>query len=167
MGYDSVLGSTIKLLARMIAGSLLVLPLMIQAGPESSTSPARKISPYHSVKLTESAKDYYTVAWGVDNLKVDHTASGNLIRFSYRVINPALAKSLGDNKATPQLYGLRSRAVLEIPVMDKIGQLRQTNTVEVGKEYWMVFSNKGNLVKLGDRVSVIIGSFHADGLVVE
>jgi hypothetical protein len=31
----------------------------------------------------------------------------------------------------------------------------------------MVFSNKGDLVKRGDRVNVIIGSFHADGMMVE
>jgi hypothetical protein len=30
-----------------------------------------------------------------------------------------------------------------------------------------VFSNKGNLVKRGDRVNVMIGAFHADGLMVE
>jgi len=29
------------------------------------------------------------------------------------------------------------------------------------------FSNKGNLVKAGDRVNVMIGTFHADGLLVE
>jgi hypothetical protein len=31
----------------------------------------------------------------------------------------------------------------------------------------MVFSNKGNLIKPGDRVNVAIGAFHADNLVVE
>jgi hypothetical protein len=31
----------------------------------------------------------------------------------------------------------------------------------------MVFSNKGNLVKAGERVDVTIGNFHADGLVLE
>jgi hypothetical protein len=30
-----------------------------------------------------------------------------------------------------------------------------------------VFSNKGDLIKRGDRVNVAIGMFHADGLVVE
>jgi hypothetical protein len=57
--------------------------------------------------------------------------------------------------------------VLKIPVMDKVGQLRQSGTPQAGQEYWMVFSNKGNLIKRGDRVNVMIGSFHADGLVVE
>ena len=36
-----------------------------------------------------------------------------------------------------------------------------------GKSYWMAFSNKGRLVKRGDRVTVVIGPFRADGLVVD
>jgi hypothetical protein len=117
--------------------------------------------------VPDSAKEYFQAVWGVDNMLVRHAASGNLIRFSYRVTDPARAKALGDKRATPLLYGQRSRAVLHIPVMDKVGQLRQTGSGETGKEYWMVFSNKGNLVKPGDRVNVVIGSFHADGLMVE
>jgi hypothetical protein len=31
----------------------------------------------------------------------------------------------------------------------------------------MAFSNKGRLVKRGDRVNVVIGKFRADGLVVD
>ena len=128
---------------------------------------ARKVSPYHPVKLTSSAKNYYVAAWGVDKLKVSYTSSGNLIRFSYRVTDPERAKVLGEKKSTPYLLGQRSRALLQIPVMDKVGQLRQTGSPQAGQEYWMVFSNKGNLVKPGDRVNVMIGSFHADGLMVE
>jgi hypothetical protein len=51
--------------------------------------------------------------------------------------------------------------------MEQIGPLRQTGEAEVGKAYWMVFSNKGNLVKAGDRVSVIVGTYHIDDLMVE
>lgn len=167
MTSDSKLGSMAKLLRLIAVGGLLTLSFMVQAEQRHTAANVHKTSPYHQTKLTERAKEYYQAVWGVDNLKVSQTASGNLIRFSYRVTEPALAKALGDNKATPRMYGLRSRAMLEVPVMDKIGQLRQTNTVEIGKEYWMVFSNKGNIVKSGDRVSVLIGSFHADGLMVE
>jgi len=56
---------------------------------------------------------------------------------------------------------------LVVPSMEKIGQLRQSSTPEVGKSYWMAFSNKGRLVKRGDRVNVVIGKFRADGLVVD
>ena len=65
------------------------------------------------------------------------------------------------------MIGERSHVMLQVPVMDKVGQLRQTSTVEKGKEYWMVFSNKGGFVKTGERVDVKIGSFHAEGLMVE
>src|SRR6267154_966710 len=89
------------------------------------------------------------------------------MKFSERVLEPKLAKALGDHESTPYLYAPRSHAMLQVPTMEKIGQLRQLNAAEANKEYWMVFSNKGNLVRPGERVNVIIGKFHADGLLVE
>jgi len=163
MIHPSASGGQTTVLTVLIAGCMACAPTLLMAGQDLP----HKHSPYRPVKLTEHAVEYYKAAWGVDDLKVSQTASGNLIRFSYRVVEPKLAKTLGENQATPHLYGLRTRAMLDIPVMDKVGQLRQTNTVEVGKEYWMVFSNKGNIVKSGDRVNVMIGAFHADGLMVE
>jgi hypothetical protein len=126
-----------------------------------------KTSPYHGMTLSEKARAYYPAAWGVDHLRATYTSSGNLIRFSYRVVEPKLAKALGDHESTPYLYAPRSHAMLSIPTMEKIGQLRQLGASEANKEYWMVFSNKGNLVRPGERVDVVIGKFHADGLLVE
>jgi len=54
-----------------------------------------------------------------------------------------------------------------IPVMDQVGALRQTGSLEAGQEYWMVFSNKGGPIKRGDRVSILVDSLRIDGLVVE
>lgn len=137
-----------------------------RAAPASS--PAVKVSPYHSQKMTHKAQEYYVAAWGVDKLKVSYTSSGNLIRFSYRVSDAERAKALANKTAAPYLYGQRAQVVLHVPNMDQVGQLRQTaSEPQVGMEYWMVFSNKGNLVRPGDRVNVLIGSFHADGLMVE
>jgi hypothetical protein len=137
--------------------------------PASSSSPTQRgvVSPYHGMKTSAKAKDYYPAAWGVDRLRVNYTSSGNLIRFSYRVVEPKLAKALGDHESTPHLYAPRSHAMLQVPTMEQIGLLRQLGATEANKEYWMVFSNKGNLVRPGERVNVIIGKFHADGLLVE
>ena len=159
--------------ALLIAGGIIVGATQSAQAQEVSATlsapppAARKVSPYQPINTPKSAMGYYQSAWGIDNMLVRRTASGNLIRFSYRVVDPARAKELGNDRATPYLYGQRSRAVLHVPVMDKVGQLRQSGVAEPGKEYWMVFSNKGNLVRPGDRVNVIIGSFHADGLMVE
>jgi len=54
-----------------------------------------------------------------------------------------------------------------VPSLEKVGKLRQSSTPQAGKSYWMAFSNKGRLVKRGDRVNVVIGKFRADGLVVD
>jgi hypothetical protein len=139
------------------------------AAPAAAASAAASRRGIASRQQKEStkAKNHYITAWGIDKMKVSTTASGNLIRFSYRVAEPERARVLGDKRFTPYMVSPRHNAVLQVPVMDKVGMLRQAATPEAGQEYWMVFSNKGNLVRPGDRVNVVIGSFHADGLMVE
>ncbi|MDB5811718.1 MAG: hypothetical protein JWN94_3840 [Betaproteobacteria bacterium] len=165
-------GKGIVLLAGLLAGGSFACAVHAQPTEEgvasAATPPAsRKSSPYRPAKTSKHAKNLYQSVWGVDGLKVSRTASGNLIRFSYRVTDPERAKVLVDKNATPHLIGQRTKAVLQIPVMDKIGQLRQSGKAIKGQEYWMVFSNKGNLIKAGDRVDVLIGNFRAEGLMVE
>ena len=133
----------------------------------AASAPARKLSRFRQQDSSPQQRAYYVTAWGVDKMKVSYTASGNLIRFSYRVSEPERARPLGDKKFTPYMIGQRNRVVLQVPVMDKVGTLRQATTPQAGQEYWMVFSNKGNFVRPGDRVNVVIGAFHADGLLVD
>ncbi len=147
--------------ARPVAASAVGMPPAQHVGPVHLSVARRQ------QRESTKAGNYYGATWGVQDFTVRYTASGNLIRFSYRVADPTLAKALVDKGATPYMLGQRSHAVLQVPVMDKVGALRQTNDVTAGKEYWMAFSNKGNLVRPGDRVNVMIGAFHADGLLVE
>jgi hypothetical protein len=160
-------GTIVPLL--LIAGATAA-PLPSETGAAASASaPASKPakSPFRQQRESTKAQNYYVSRWGIDDLRVRSTNSGNLIRFSYRVVNADLALALNDKHNTPALLSQRARVVLQVPVMEKVGPLRQAMTPESGKEYWMVFSNKGNFVKPGDRVEVLIGSFRADGLMVE
>jgi hypothetical protein len=93
--------------------------------------------------------------------------SGDLVRFNYRVVDPARASVLNDKQNTPSLIDPRAGVSLVVPTMEKVGQLRQSSPPESGRSYWMAFSNKGRLVKRGDRVDVLIGQFHASNLVVD
>jgi len=93
--------------------------------------------------------------------------SGEVLRFTYRVLDPNKAKALNDKKNEPVLIDPQAGVKLVVPSMENVGQLRQSAPPEGGKSYWMVFSNKGRLVKRGDHVNVVIGAFHADGLVVD
>jgi len=110
---------------------------------------------------------YYEFAWGVEALRVKVVESGEIVRFSYRVLNAEKAKALNDKKSEPSLIDLQAGVKLVVPSLEQIGMLRQSSTPEAGKSYWMAFSNSGRVVKRGDRVSVVIGKFQADGLLVE
>jgi len=92
--------------------------------------------------------------------------SGEMIRFTYRVLEPGKAKVLNDKKNEPSLIDPKAGVSLVIPSLEKVGKLRQSSTPEAGKLYWMAFSNKGGYVKPGHRVNVVIGQFRAEGLVV-
>ncbi len=90
-----------------------------------------------------------------------------MIRFSYRILDTKKAEQLNDKKNEPLLLDPQAGVKLIVPALEKVGKLRQSSPPEAGKVYWMAFSNKGRVVKRGDRVDVVIGKFRAEGLVVD
>jgi hypothetical protein len=157
------------LLAGLFSGTIAALPLYSQS-PESDAVAAAKTgrpTHYHPARLTKRAESYYDFVWGLDSLSVKSVEAGALIRFSYRVLDPAKAKPVNDEKNTPSLISPKAGVKLVVPSMEKVGKLRQVSAPEAGKMYWMTFSNKGGFVKPGDRVDIAIGNFRANGLVVE
>ncbi len=123
-------------------------------------------SRYHPEPFPRRAELRYGLVWGVDSLDVRWVESGEIVRFSYRVLDASRARALNDVRSTPALVDARAGVSLVVPAMENVGQLRQTSDTTDGQSYWMAFSNKGRLVKRGDRVAVVIGPFRADGLVV-
>jgi len=110
---------------------------------------------------------YYEGVWGVGELHVKVAESGQIIRFNYRVLDPAKAAALNDKKAEPELVDTQAGVQLVVPQLEKVGKLRQSSTPKVGMSYWMAFSNPTLAVKRGHRVDIVIGSFRANNLVVE
>ena len=173
----SVCGVSLGLRSVLTVGVLLVCGVAAHAKPTTVPAPAASPAPvepqapshrpYHATRPTEGARNYYATFWGVTDLRVRLTSSDNLVKFTYRVVNPKLAQQVGDHAATPEMVALRTNAVLQVPTVEKIGTLRQATAKEAGREYWMVFSNKGHVVQSGDRVNVIIGNFRALDLVIE
>jgi hypothetical protein len=117
--------------------------------------------------MPDSARGYYADLYGIDEMSARLTESGQLVRFSYHVVDAAKAKQMMDRAAEPALRDEVAQVSLSIPVMDKVGPLRQSMGAVEGKSYWMAFSNKGGPVKAGHKVSVVIGPVRIDGLVVE
>jgi len=158
-----------QLLAGFLAGGLLAPAVMAQS-PAHTPAAAKPVPPVRTnlaKHVPMRAHMYYEGAWGVDSLSVKYTESGEIIRFSYRVLEPEKAAALNDKKVEPSLVDPRAGVKLVIPEMEKVGKLRQSSTPVAGKQYWMAFSNSGRRVRPGDRVDVEIGNFRAQGLVVE
>jgi len=164
----------ISLVLALISGSLFSTA-QTQPGPDSATpaAPAANrpshVLPYRyrTNQLPRKAQQYYSLIWGVDSLSVKSVESGEIIRFSYRVLEPGKAKVLNDKKKEPSLIDPRAGVKLVVPALEKVGQLRQSSPPEAGRVYWMAFSNKGRLVKPGHHVNVVIGNFRAEGLIVQ
>ena len=173
------------LIVATLAGSIFTTPLDAQSAA-ASTSPAQiapaasspdpnvsKPTPvaipyrYRPNRYPKRAAAFYSLFWGIDSPSVKAVESGELIRFSYNVLDPDKAKLLNDKKTEAYLILPSAGIRLSVPSLEKVGQLRQSNSPEAGKSYWMAFSNPGRRVKRGDRVNVVIGQFHAQGLVVD
>jgi hypothetical protein len=166
-------------------GPLLTLllgawPLICPAGAQADAAPAppassqtgassaaQHLAAPHVVSRSEFADRYYSLRYGVDQLRVRYTASGASVEFRYRVVDPDKATMLSDKHVTPYMLDEKTGIKLLVPVMEQIGALRQTVPPQHGREYWLLFANAGKVVKPGQRVDVSIGSFHARGLTVE
>jgi hypothetical protein len=105
--------------------------------------------------------------WGVEITALRRTAHGHMLDFRYRVLDPDKAKALFVRQTKPALIHEKTGKMLAVPETAKIGPLRNSNAPKQGKIYWMFFGNAGKLVKAGDKVTVAIGDFRAEGLTVE
>jgi len=104
--------------------------------------------------------------WGIEIVGVRRVSSGMMLRFDYRVVNPAVAARLSEKKAKPYLIDEATHTALAVPAMENIGELRQTGKLDVGRTYFIIFGNPGGLVKRGGRVTLAVGNDRAEGLVV-
>ena len=159
-------------LAGLMASSMMISTAFAQSvakfpAPAAKPPVAAVPSRYQPGRFAGRAGKYYQIVWGVDSLNVKAVESGEIIRFTYRVLDAEKAKALNDKKLEPSLIDPKAGVSLVVPSLEQVGILRQGSTPEAGKFYWMAFSNSGRRVKRGDHVDVVIGQFRAQGLVVD
>ena len=90
-----------------------------------------------------------------------------MLDFRYRVLDPEKALPLFDRKIKPHLVDEATGAVFAVPEPPKVGALRSTRKPQPGKNYFVMFANPGGYVKKNSKVSVVIGDFRAENLVVQ
>jgi hypothetical protein len=142
---------------RLLLGSLLSLSLLSTG---CSDSPKESV-PHVTRNLLREL-------WGIEVTGLHMSAKGRMIDFRYRVLDPDKAVLLVDRTVKPTLTDLATGTVLRVPSFPKTGSMRQTAArLETGRIYFMLFANTGMPVKSGSRVTVTVGDFKAENLVVE
>jgi hypothetical protein len=132
-----------------------------QTAPEASTD--------RPVPAEDPAAEAERLAeqWGVEVTSIRMTMHDHMIDFRYRVLDAAKAKELFVRQNKPALIHQETGKVLAVPETAKVGPLRNSNTPQEGKIYWMFFGNADNLVQAGDKVTVVIGDFRIEDLLVQ
>lgn len=106
-------------------------------------------------------------AFGITLVSLRPTAAGQMLDLRFKVIDPEKARPVLDKGNKAYLMDAASGKVLPVPVT-KAGSMRQTTLKpEAGRVYFMLFSNPGRLVKEGSRVSLVVGDFRKEGIVVD
>ncbi|MEJ2142860.1 MAG: hypothetical protein P8Y24_11000 [Gammaproteobacteria bacterium] len=119
------------------------------------------------VKTHPRLKTYMKRKWGVEVLWVKTTAAGYMLEFRYKVLDAEKAKPLFKRQSKPVLTHEKSGSKMIVPTPGKVGALRNSNTPKQGTIYWMFFANPGKYVKPGDLVSIQIGDYLQQHLVVQ
>ena len=105
--------------------------------------------------------------WGIEVTSVRMASAGHMVDFRYRVLDAKKAETLFVRENKPFLIDQESEKVLAVPNMGKVGPLRTSNMPQEGRIYWMFFGNSGGLVKSGSKVTITIGDFKVENLIVE
>ncbi len=121
----------------------------------------------HAAEAHPRDQTYLKRQWGVEVLYVRESAAGYMLEFRYRVLDPEKAKPLFERGTKPVLAHVETGAELIVPTPATTGALRNSNPPAAGNTYWMFFANPGKLVKPGQHVSIEIGAFRVDDLVVQ
>ena len=115
-----------------------------------------------------AAKPSLEEQWGIQIASLRMSAAGHVVDFRYRIVDPEKAARVADRKLKPQLIDQASSLALSVPAAPKVGALRQTSVRPIaGRTYFVLFGNPNQIVKAGSKVTVVIGEFRAENLVVE
>jgi hypothetical protein len=105
--------------------------------------------------------------FGIKIVSLRPTAGGQMLDLRFQVLDPEKAQPVLDKNKKAYILDGKTGKTLPVPVT-KAGSMRQTTPKpEAGRIYFMLFSNPGRMVKEGGSVSLLIGDFRKDGIIVD
>jgi len=148
-----------------VLNPLFCLSLIVFAGPSSGCATASTSrGPEPSVAAEPASIEEQ---WGVEITSLRMTANDHMLDYRYRVLDAEKATDLFKRQIKPYLIHQATGKVMAVPETAKLGPLRNSNIPQEGRIYWMFFGNAGKVVQPGDKVTVVIGEFRVEDIVVE
>ena len=151
----------------LLLGAALTLSAPIVADAAVSEKDVSVYAKTGFIQQNKEQKQELREKWGIELVAMRSTAAGHMVDFRYRVLDAQKAAPLFKRQTKPYLIHQASGKVLGVPNTAKIGSLRNSNTPQNGRIYWMFFGNHHRLVHKGDKVTVAIGDFRAIDIEVE
>ncbi len=144
----------------MVMGCLCVLLVAGQLAGCATSQDQRS-----SEKMDQNAELEASLGVRVESIRL--TAAGHMVDFRYRVIDPEKAATLTKRGREAFILDEATSTKLPVPVT-KVGQLRGTGTKpQKDRVYTVMFNSGGGLIQQGSVVTVVIGDFKAEHLIVE
>ena len=112
-------------------------------------------------------KDTESLA-GVEVVAVRLTAAGRMLDFRYRVTDPGKASALLNRRTKAHAIHLPTGKEMGVPRVARVGRMK-SSAVEGkrGTVYFLFLDARGQQVKSGDRVTVVIGEHRFEDLAVQ
>jgi predicted secreted protein len=126
------------------------------------TEEKEKIVPVKSLSPEELEK-----RWGIRPLSIRQTADGHMLDFRYRIIDAEKASPLFSPTIKPIIIDEDTGAVMAVPNVPKVGSMRSTRKPIKDRNYAILFANPHKHIKPGHKVTIVIGDYRAEHLVVE
>ncbi|MFZ5906609.1 MAG: hypothetical protein ACOYVJ_04280 [Nitrospirota bacterium] len=151
-----------KRIIRLLVVLFSVLFLAVPSYAEDKGEPGGECSADKSESQNETE-----ARWGIQVKSVRLTAAGYMLDFRYRVTDSEKASSILNRQEKATLLHQESGTMMHVP-RTRLGPMRQTSVKPAeDRDYLIFFANRNGMVKPGDKITVMIGDFKAEDLVVE
>lgn len=148
---------------RLLRGAPLLFAAALLASPALAGAAQAAPAPLPSPTECDDLRD----TWGIEVVRLFTTASGAMLDFRYKVLDPVKAAPIFDHHRRAYLVNQATKETLAVPTSPKTGQFRPTGIPEAGRGYYMIFSNLNRAIQKGDLVSIVVGDVLIPDLVVQ
>jgi len=114
----------------------------------------------------ESEQSQLEEDWGIKVESARLSAAGYMVDFRFRVLDASKAAQIFNRKTMPQMIDQATGARFIVPSPPKVGQLRSGGNIKEDRIYFIFFANPAKYVKSGNKITVVVGDFKAEDIIV-